>query len=149
MERFIAKRYAGAAEAVKRQIRGVAADPGRPVRLSNDVWLETSLPRVPDLARLLLARSWTLLRAADRAFLTADNPVALVGGGGPLGGVGLLTDAAIILPLSPHQALVLAGEDTGALSVVDANRDQVRGVNRAVAGRSGPSGVGERVSASR
>ncbi len=84
---------------------------------------------------MLLARRWWLVDADERAFLTCDDPVALVAAPHiPSLGVGFRTAALVVLPLSPYRTLVMEGKDTGALSVAPGPRGLIREINRWVAG---------------
>lgn len=56
VERFIEKQYADTSEAFKQQVREVAADPDRSIRLSNVDWLARSFELLPHLTDELLAR---------------------------------------------------------------------------------------------
>lgn len=134
VERFIRKRYPEASEELQHQVREVAADPSRAFRLSNDDWLAQSFPLVPDVAELLIARHWWLVDADERAFLTCDDPVALVADPRIPGmGVGFRTAALVMLPLSPYRTLVMEGKNTGALSISSATRGLIKEINRRVA----------------
>jgi hypothetical protein len=73
----------------------------------------TLLEPVPDLAKMLYARTWRLLTFADPVLVTCDEPVALIGedARSPGDAGGLKRAQSIVFTLDPRHALVLIRAD--------------------------------------
>jgi hypothetical protein len=136
VERFIRQRYADAPEWLKDQIRGIAADPSKRIELPTEEWTGHFAPLIHDLAGLLLRRGWWLASAADRAFLTCDDPVVLTVTPGDLPGVGFANAAQVLIALSPHRVLVMEAVAEVPFGPVPVDRDWIRWVNRTIANRA-------------
>jgi len=137
VKRFIEKRYGAAPDWLKDQVRSVAADPSRPVRLPTEEWLVMMADLVPYLANGLRERTWRLVMAGEGTYLTCDNPIALiVDPADPNPGVGLRNAAQVLLPVAPDRLLVIEGLEPGPITVGTAGGAWVRWANRSVANRA-------------
>lgn len=137
VERFIEKRHGAAPDWLKEQVRSVAADPSRPIRLPTEEWLVMMAELLPYLASELLARTWRLLMAGEGTYLTCDNPIALiVDPADSIQAVRLRNAVQILMPVAPDRLLVIEGAEPGPITVTTAYGAWIRWANRSVANRS-------------
>jgi hypothetical protein len=98
--------------------------------------LGTILTSVPDIAKLLYARTWRLLTFTDPVLVTCDEPVALIGEDpqSPGDAGGFKRARSIVFTLDPRRALVLIRPDVEPLDArSDAGPAQAAIINRNVA----------------